>query len=162
MMATMVSLSQKNSLYDPVRKKWVEKTPEEIIRQALIQKMTGELGYPIFLLAIEKELARLPHLNLVPKEGLPKRRADIIVFAKEIHPEFPLFPLLMVECKVALLTPQFVQQVVGYNAIVKAPFLAIANESELICGSFDPEIGQYRFNQGLASYQYLLDILPRL
>jgi len=153
-MTIMVSLNQKNELFDPIRKKWVEKTPEEIIRQALIQKMLNELGYPLSLLAVEKELSKLPHLSLV--SNLPKRRADIIVFAKNIHSEFSLFPLLMIECKATLLMPKFVQQVVGYNRVVKAPFIAVANDRQLITGSFDSEVGVYSFKKGLPSFDCLL------
>ncbi|MFZ0564768.1 MAG: type I restriction enzyme HsdR N-terminal domain-containing protein [Chlamydiales bacterium] len=144
-----------SELFDPVRKKWVENTPEEIIRQQLIQKMIGELGYPISFLAVEKELSKLPHLQLVSKREMPKRRVDILVFSKEIHSEFSLFPLLMIECKVALLTPKFVQQVVGYNTFVGAPFIALANKQGVITGSFDKERGTYHFKKGLPYYSLL-------
>ncbi|MCC5831691.1 MAG: type I restriction enzyme HsdR N-terminal domain-containing protein [Chlamydiales bacterium] len=151
-----MELSKRNNrLFDPVRKKWVEPEPEEVIRQELIQKMVGELGYPLSLLSVEKELSLLPHLRQVQSET-PKRRADLIAFAKEIHPDHPLFPLLMVECKAVPLTPKFANQVVGYNSVVKAPYLALANGEQVLTGHFDSIAGHFRFESGLPSYKMLL------
>ena len=67
------------------RKKWVAKTPEELIRQFLIGQMIEKLDYPKSLIAVEKELSQLPQLAvpITSKDQLPKRRADIIVFSKK-------------------------------------------------------------------------------
>jgi hypothetical protein len=156
MMEIMGLLKPNSRLFDPVRKKWVEPEPEEIIRQELIQKMLSELGYPLSLLAVEKELSLLPHLRLVQREAVPKRRADVIVFAKEIHPDHVLFPLLMVECKAVPLTPKFARQVVGYNSFVQAPYLALANGIQMLTGHFDQAAGHFRFESGLPPYEALL------
>ena len=157
MMEIMASSKLNNPLFDPIRKKWVETTPEESIRQALLLKMIGELGFPSAFLAVERELALLPSLQLTEKDHIPKRRADIIAFAKNIHPDHALFPLLMVECKSVALTPKFAQQVVGYNSVVKAPFLALANGDEILTGHFDEKQGHYHFEAGLPSYERLLE-----
>ncbi len=143
-------------LFDLVRKKWVEATPEEIIRQQLIEKMLGELGYPLSLLSVEKELSLLPHLILTERDAIPKRRADVIVYAKGIHPDHALFPLLMIECKALPLTPKFASQVVGYNTVVQAPFLTLANGEQVLTGHFDQEAGHYQFDPGLPDYASLL------
>lgn len=143
-------------LFDIVRKKWVEATPEELIRQNLITMMTGELGYPLPLLAVERELNQLPHLQQIERKGIPKRRADIIVFAKNIHPQHALFPLLMIECKAVPLTPKWAQQVVGYNSTVQAPFLALANGDQILTGRFDVKIGHFHFESGLPPYATLI------
>ena len=152
-----MGLSKPNKpLFDPVRQKWVEANPEEIIRQDLVQKMLRKLGYPLSLLSVEKELAQLPHLQLQHREGIPKRRADILVFAKDIHPNHTLFPLLIVECKAVPLTPKFAQQVVGYNTFVEAPFVALANGESVLTGYFDSETQHMRFEPALPTYQELL------
>jgi len=152
---------QSNQLFDPVRKKWVEATPEEIIRQGLIEKMLGELGYPLSFLSVEKELSLLPHLQLTERDAIPKRRADVIVYAKNIHPDYALSPLLMIECKAVPLTPKFAQQVVGYNAVVQAPYLALANGDQVLTGHFDQQVGHYHFEPGLPAYQALLAGVPQ-
>ncbi len=142
-------------LFDPVRKKWVEATPEEIIRQELIERMLKEWGYPLSFIAVERELSGLPHLQLTERDKVPKRRADVIVFSKNIHPKHSLFPLLMIECKAVPLTPKFAQQVIGYNSVVQAPFLALANGEQILTGFFDRETGHYSFEPGLPTFETL-------
>jgi len=158
----MELLSQNNLIYDPVRKSWVKKTPEEEIRQAWIQRMVQEMDYPLAFLAVEKELNQLPHLLLNPSRLYPKRRIDVVVFAKDIHVKFPLFPLLLVEFKAVPLTPQFAQQALGYNDVVKAPFVAVANDNQVLLGSYDHEAGHFRFKEGLPSYLALKEEINRL
>ena len=140
------------TLYDAVRKKWVSATPEEAIRQNLIRFMVEQRGYPLKLIAVEKELSTLtPHLASHPFKKnpvkMPKRRVDIVVFSRET-----LRALLLIECKSIPLTEQFAQQVIGYNSFIGAPFVALANEGEILTGAFDPSLGRYRFISGLPHY----------
>ncbi|MEZ5315386.1 MAG: type I restriction enzyme HsdR N-terminal domain-containing protein [Chlamydiales bacterium] len=152
----MELLQSNESLFDPIRKKWVISEPEERIRQDLIQKMLKELGYPSSLIAVEKELFLLPHLLFESKERIPKRRADIIVFGKGIHPHYALFPLLMIECKALPLTSAFASQVIGYNTVVQAPYLALANKEQILTGTLDDTLGEYHFESGLPTYEFLM------
>ena len=152
-----MELSKQNKLpllFDPIRREWVTKTPEECVRQALLQQMIHRLDYPAPLVAVEKELQHLPHLQL--NAHLPKRRIDIVVFAKGIHPLHTLFPILLLECKAVALTSAVTRQVVSYNAIVQAPFLTIANEKQILTGCYNREKGQFCFEVGLPSYTDLL------
>lgn len=102
------------------------KYSEETIRSSLCQYMIQTLGYPRGLLVIEKEIAGLPHC----KGEAKGRRADLICFAPNIHRDYPLYPLLLVECKAVLLDEAALQQLIGYNATVKAPFICLANHEE--------------------------------
>ena len=120
-----------NKLYDSIRKKYVISYPEEVVRQKLILRMVNNLNYPKSLVTIEKDLCLLPHLQDVDIKNL-KRRADIIVFAKNIHPTYLLYPLIMIECKAIKLNKSAIDQVIGYNYHVKAHFVAIANEDNII------------------------------
>lgn len=115
-------------LFDEIRKCWVIANPEEIVRQLWIKKMVYELGYPKELIAIEKELKTLPHLE---GKNIPDRRADIICFANKDH----LSPLLLVECKAGPLTPKAIEQALGYNLYVQAPYIALVNEEEIYLSS---------------------------
>ena len=99
---------------------------EEDVRQALLSEMTERLGYPISLIALEKEIAQLPHTN---GQGRG-RRLDLVCMAPGIHPRFPLYPLLIVECKKEQLDSAALRQALGYNAIVQAPFVCLANGQE--------------------------------
>lgn len=88
--------------------------------------MIGQLGYPRELLVVEKKLSSLPHLQL--KGDLPNRRADLLCFGKNIHPDYALFPLLLIECKEGPVERQAEEQALGYNHYVQAPYVALANE----------------------------------
>ena len=134
-------------VFDEVRNSWVAATPEEIVRQLWVKKMTEELGYPQEFMAIEKELKSLPHLA-AHLATVPDRRIDIICFGKEVHPNYPLFPVLLVECKAEPLSHRALEQAIGYNAYVQASYVALVNDREVI----------FRYNLGCKLCQ--LDRLP--
>ena len=98
---------------------------EEVIRQELIVTLLA-LGYPKSLMVIEKELSQLPHLR---KGRVPKRRLDLLCFAKKGG---LVYPLLLIECKAIPLLPSALEQVLGYNYYVEALFVAITNRSDVI------------------------------
>jgi hypothetical protein len=143
----------KQEIFCTVRKEWVVDQPEERVRQALIKHMES-LGYPLPLIAVEKKLKQVPHL-LYSSEKLPNRRADLIAYAKGIHPSYDLYPLLLVECKAVPLTEKVISQVVGYNHFLKAPYVAIVNQNEIRSGKYNTETKQYQFFDGLAPYSDL-------
>lgn len=122
----MVLSKQKDKLFDSFRNAWVSATPEELVRQKLLHAMTTQLGFPKSFLAVEKQLSELPHLH--GRQGLPSRRADVLCFAKGIHSEHELFPLLLIECKEGSVGESAAAQALGYNHYVQAPYVAIAGE----------------------------------
>ena len=150
----MSSTESLTKLYDPIRKSWVKATPEELVRQNWLNEMIRK-GYPKELIAIERELASLPHLSHLKR--LPRRRIDILCFAKEIHPQYPFYPLLIIECKEDKITEKGVNQLIGYNAFVKSYYVGIAGQSDIRVGSFDRSLGEYRFASHLPDFQELLD-----
>ncbi|NGX62815.1 MAG: hypothetical protein KR126chlam6_00215 [Candidatus Anoxychlamydiales bacterium] len=144
-----------NRIYDPIRQRNVLALPEEIVRQNLLLKMTKHLGYPKSLIAVEKDLNKLDHLK--NKDiTLKKRRADIICFGKDIEPNYPLYPLLMIECKADKLDQTTIDQVIGYNHLVEAYFLAIANRYEIITYWYNIKESCYNSVNFLPSYDELI------
>lgn len=143
-----------DSLFCLLRKIWVAALPEERVRQALIQEMTRRLGYPGGNLTLEKSLNQLPHLQA--QRTLPKRRADLIVFAKNLHPQYSFYPLLLVECKAVPLTDKVLRQIVGYNHFVRAYFIAAVNQTDCYLGYYHPEYKDFKFQKGLLPYEDLL------
>ena len=125
MMAIMASFRQNRQLYDPIRRTWVANSPEEQVRQQWLKVLIEQLEFPRELIAVEKELKELPHLSREP--SLPQRRADLICFAKGIHPKHDLFPLLLIEFKRDVWDRAAMEQLLGYNHYVKAPYAALAN-----------------------------------
>lgn len=143
------------SIYCSIRKMWVAALPEEIIRQRLITHMIQNLSFPSSSLAVEKGLKQMPHLTLLPGD-IPDRRADLVCFAKGIHPDHSLYPLLLIECKAVPLNSKVMHQVMGYNHFLKAHFIAAANENEIRLGWLDKTFQTYQFIPYLPSYTDLL------
>ena len=46
----------KDYIFDTIRKRWLLLTPEEWVRQNFIQYLVQVKGYPLSLIAVEKEL----------------------------------------------------------------------------------------------------------
>jgi hypothetical protein len=96
-----------------IRKKWLILTPEEWVRQHVLNYLVTEKKYAISSIAIEKELL----LN-----GL-KKRYDIVVYTKQ------LTPYLIIECKApyVALDHLVIEQALRYNLVIKAELLMITN-----------------------------------
>lgn len=142
-------------LYCPLRKLWVAALPEEVVRQNLIHQMVEQLEFPMSHLALEVSLTNLPHLSSHLQDQLPKRRADLIVFSKDLHPVHALYPLLLIECKAVPINAKTFRQVIGYNQFVGAYYLVVANQTSLYTGYYSTEKKEYEFFEGLPAYNFL-------
>lgn len=149
----MGSSSPNKRIFDEVRGCWVKATPEEQVRQRWLQLMVHQLGYPKELLVVEKKIKELPHLN---PATVPNRRIDILCYGKGIHPNFPLYPLLLIECKDELLTQSAIDQVIGYNYHVKACFTGAVSMDEVQLGYFDRVKNKHVFCSILPSFKELI------
>ncbi|WP_041941585.1 type I restriction enzyme HsdR N-terminal domain-containing protein [Waddlia chondrophila] len=139
-----------------VRKFSVASTPEEMIRQSLLSLMVNRLGYPLETLVVERGLDQMPHLNLNSRQ-IPSRRADIVCFAKGIHPKHSLYPLLLIECKSVKLDAKAKNQVIGYNRYLQSLFISLANAEGVQTGRFNPSMNGYEFINGLPRYADLVN-----
>ncbi len=149
-------MSEPCQLFCSVRKKWIASTPEEKVRQGLLVHMTQNLGYPSGSLALEIILSQIPHLRHIPSYQIPNRRADLIVLVPGLHPNYPLYPLLLIECKAIAITTKVIRQVVGYNQHLQACFIGVANENERRVGWQHPVQKDYHFLAELPPYEILL------
>ena len=125
--------------------------PEEEVRQKLLQDMKHRLGFPPEMISVERKLSSMPHLVGLK---IPDRRFDIVCFKKygeEIR------PLLVIECKAVPLTKGVIEQVIGYNYYARAPFIAIANQSQIFTGLYSSKEG-YHFQEGLLSYERMRNL----
>ncbi len=77
-------------MYDPIRKKEVPDTPEEFVRQHIIQVLLNAVKVPAHLLEVEFSL------SAISKET--EDRVDLIVHNLQAG---PTKPWLLVECKAA-------------------------------------------------------------
>lgn len=142
-------------IYCLIRKMWVLNTPEEMIRQKTLHYLIQSLGFPSSGILVEKELKSLPHLSL--SEEIPaQRRADILCFTARGE---GLHPLLLIECKAVKITSKELRQVIGYNRLVKASFIALVNQKEEKLGWFDAQILDYKFIDYFPNYHELINSL---
>lgn len=109
--------SAKTRIYDIVRKKYVVRTPEEEVRQFLLQHLVEELKYPKELIGVEKQII----LN-----G-KRKRFDIVVFQDSK-------PWMIVECKKAdqPINQNSLMQLLSYNITLKATYLVLFNGLSLL------------------------------
>lgn len=100
-------------IFDTLRKKWLVLTPEEWVRQNLVQYFIQVKGYPSTLIALEK-IIRLGEL---------KKRFDILIY--DAHHK----PWMMVECKAPTvkLDESVLHQLLRYHISVPAGYLIISN-----------------------------------
>lgn len=80
--------NRKNSLFDPIRKKLILHTPEEMVRQAFIQFLIKKKGVPQDMIEVEVPMSYFSRNAKV--------RADTIVNTIQNK---KLVPILVVECK---------------------------------------------------------------
>lgn len=113
-------------IFDGIRKKYVVLTPEEWVRQHVVQYMLNQLKYPKSLIKVEASLT----YNSLDK------RADVVVFDREGK------PWMIVECKAPdlKLTQVVAMQVATYNTSLQAPFVVITNGMLVYCFEIQPEI----------------------
>jgi hypothetical protein len=127
-----------DSIYDPVRKKYIVLTPEEWVRQHVINYLVEHLGYPASRIAVEKQL----NYN-----GL-KRRFDVLVYDKHLK------PYLIVECKApdVPITQATFNQIAMYNKVVQAHILFVTNGNTHYCSIFNSQNLSYEFIHQIPTY----------
>jgi hypothetical protein len=102
-----------HEIFDRVRKKFVMLTPEEWVRQHLLEFMITEKKFPLSLLAVEKQLK----LNNTIK------RTDVMAYNNAVQ------PVLIAECKAPEITLDLgtLRQAMRYNLVHNVPHLIITN-----------------------------------
>lgn len=100
-------------VFDGIRKKWLQLTPEEWVRQHVVDYFITHQKYPASLISLEKEI----ELNGV------KKRYDVVVYTKELR------PFIIVECKAPTveLSQEVLEQASRYNLILNVDYVFISN-----------------------------------
>ncbi|MDE6198239.1 MAG: type I restriction enzyme HsdR N-terminal domain-containing protein [Muribaculaceae bacterium] len=125
-------------IYDVCRNAYVKLTPEEWVRQHFVGYLCGELGYRPSIIGNEVSL-RLNGLS---------RRADTVVY--DAHGE----PYIIVEYKAphVEITQQVFDQIVRYNMVLRARYLAVSNGLRHYCCAIDYATKSYKFIPQLPAY----------
>ena len=90
----------KQWIFDEFRKRWIQITPEEWVRQNFLQWLVQTKGIPASLIAVEKEI----------NVGELRKRCDIVVYKSSN-------PWMIVECKEmeVKLDEAVIKQILNYN-----------------------------------------------
>jgi hypothetical protein len=112
----LTKIEGKPHIFDPIRRKYVSLTPEEWVRQHVLNWLMTDHCYPKSLIKSESGL----RFNTLSK------RTDIVVYDREAK------PFLLVECKAPhiVLSDDTFKQASHYNQILKAPFVLLSNGIE--------------------------------
>ncbi len=104
-----------NEVFDVIRKKWLLLTPEEWVRQNMIQYLLIVKKYPSSLISVEKEI----------KIGELRNRCDLVVYHRDS------LPWMIIECKEmnVSLSEKTLEQILRYHITLPATFLVITNGS---------------------------------
>ena len=128
----------KVSIFDEIRKKFIILTPEEWVRQHVVQFLITEKKYPKSLINVEKVLK----IN-----GL-RKRYDIVVFNTDgsIH--------ILIECKAPeiKISQSTFDQIARYNMTMQARFLSVTNGLSHYFCQMDFENEKYTFLRDLPNY----------
>jgi Type I restriction enzyme R protein N terminus (HSDR_N) len=118
-------------IFDPVRRKYMVRTPEEVVRQLVICYLMEELGYSANSIQVEKSLT---------VNGLHKR-FDILGLDGHTR------PFLLIECKApsGKLAQKVFQQIAWYNMPLQVPYLMVTNGIETYCCRMDYSARTFSF-----------------
>jgi len=125
-------------ILDPIRKKLLVLTPEEFVRQLLIQYLIKEKSFNEHRIGIEKKVV----FNKMPK------RCDVLIYDKNMD------PFMLVECKSAevKVNQSTFEQIARYNYPLKVPYLLVTNGLATYCCKIDYNIEHFEFLSEIPSY----------
>lgn len=128
----------KVSIFDEIRKKFIILTPEEWVRQHVVQFLLEDKKYPKSLINVEKVLK---------VNGL-RKRYDVVVF----NPDGSIF--ILIECKapeIKIAQTTF-DQIARYNMTMKAEYLMVTNGLNHYFCQMDYENEKYEFLRALPDF----------
>ena len=128
----------KVSIFDEIRKKFILLTPEEWVRQHVVQFLLQDKNYPKSYINVEK-LIKINDLS---------KRYDGVVF----QPNGDIF--LLIECKApeVPISQQTFDQIARYNLVLKAKYLMVTNGLNHYFCQMDFENEKYVFLKELPEY----------
>lgn len=131
----------KLAIFDVIRKKFIQLTPEEWVRQHVVHDLIYNKKYPVSLINVEKVIK----INDLIK------RYDVVVFKPNGEIQ------LLIECKAPhiQITQQTFDQIARYNLALKADLLYLTNGLEHYYCQMNYELQRYHFLRNLPQYTQL-------
>lgn len=111
-------MDERNTIWDPLRKKHVALTPEERVRQWCIGVLSDNMEVPKHMMMSEASF----------KLGEKHFRADILVYDRAVR------PLMVVECKrpEVELSAEVLDQAIRYNMVLNVSYIMITNGTRTV------------------------------
>lgn len=133
-----------SKIWDPLRKKYLQITPEERVRQWFISVLKEGYKVPEHMMMSEVGIKYGNVMN--PKEY----RADILVYGRNLS------NLMVVECKrpEVKLTKETILQAIRYDMVLGVKYLVITNGKKTF--AFENKEGRYIAIANLPLYQDML------
>lgn len=125
-------------IYDPVRQKYLVRTPEEVVRQLVICYLMKEKGFRRNFIQVEKSLT----VNEMHK------RCDVLCLDGHAR------PFLLIECKAPSigLGEKVFRQIAWYNMPLQVPYLMVTNGIETYCCQMDYTARSFSFVKTVPSF----------
>ena len=135
------SEGQRKYIFDGVRKKYIQLTPEEWVRQNFVQFLIQEKKYPESLISIE----------MFFKINKLMKRSDIVIFNKQGN------PVVIVECKSSRvkISQDTFDQIARYNMKFKVDYLIVTNGINHYCCMMDSMKNKYTFINEIPTFEEL-------
>ena len=129
-------------IYDDLRRRWLNITPEEWVRQHFCHYLTDTLGYPPALLGNEISL----------QVGGVTRRCDTVLYHSGTTR-----PRMIVEYKAPhiRITESVFTQIQSYNSVLRADYLVVSNGINHYCCRMDYDTQTVTYLTQLPEYKQL-------
>lgn len=131
----------KEQVFCAWRRRFVRLTPEEWVRQQMLEILEKQYGYPHSLIAVEAPI----------KVGELQKRCDAIVYNKALK------PLMLIEFKAETvpLSQSVLDQAAVYNRELHVPYLLLSNGKQSIVAHVLQK--QYEYLNDIPSWNQLLN-----
>lgn len=139
--------NNKECIIDIFRKKIIQVTPEEIVRQKVAKYFVDILNVPINLVQTE--------VNLSLYGSNKKGRIDILINKLEDN---MYYPVAVIECKSEYinLSSQTLKQASAYADEIGADYVFITNGNEILCWYYNKDKDRYEKVAHIPSYKEML------
>lgn len=136
-----VTMPERKTIWDPLRKKDVALTPEERVRQWCIGVLASGMGVPMHMMMSEAGFCL----------GGKQFRADVVVYDRKAQ------PLAVVECKrpEVELTAEVLDQALRYNMVLNVKYIIITNGTKTFIAK--RQEGRFEFMNSVPSYNQMLE-----
>ena len=134
-----------DKIFDPVRNKWVQLTPEEKVRQEMLQFMIQEMRIPMDRIGVELSLSSLGDTG-------NRKRIDIGVFNEENR------LIAIVECKADYIGDKEApyQQAIGYVSTLSVYRYFVVDGYDIVGYFYDPHNDQFVKLEEIPTYEELI------